>query len=46
MTLNLTPIKEDEPKQLDLTIEASGEIEAIYSVEVKSKPQRNLFPLK
>ena len=29
--------KDVEPKQLDLTIEASGEIEAIYSVEIKSK---------
>ena len=26
-----------EPKNLDLTIKASGEIEAVYSVEIKSK---------
>ena len=34
-----------EPKQLDLTIEASGEIEAIYSVEIKSKASGEILDL-
>ena len=34
-----------EPKKLDLTIEASGEIEAIYSVEIKSKASGEILDL-
>ena len=37
--------KDVEPKQLDLTIEASGEIEAIYSVEIKSKASGEILDL-
>jgi Membrane-fusion protein len=37
--------KEVESKQLDLTIEASGEIEAIYSVEIKSKASGEILDL-
>ena len=35
--------KDVQPKQLDLTIEASGEIEAIYSVEIKSNAFSQIF---
>tara|TARA_Y100001935_G_scaffold249758_1_gene248840 strand:- start:496 stop:1677 length:1182 start_codon:yes stop_codon:yes gene_type:complete len=34
-----------EPKKLDLTIEASGEVEAIYSVEIKSKASGEILDL-
>ena len=34
-----------EPSKLDLTIEASGEIEAIYSVEIKSKASGEILDL-
>ena len=34
-----------EPKDLDLTIKASGEIEAIYSVEIKSKASGEILNL-
>ena len=37
--------KDVQPKQLDLTIEASGEIEAIYSVEIKSKASGEILNL-
>ena len=37
--------KDVQPKQLDLTIEASGEIEAIYSVEIKSKASGEILDL-
>ncbi len=37
--------KEVEPKKLDLTIKASGEIEAIYSVEIKSKASGEILKL-
>ena len=37
--------KDVEPKKLDLTIEASGEIEAIYSVEIKSKASGEILDL-
>ena len=37
--------KDVEPKQLDLTIEASGEVEAIYSVEIKSKASGEILEL-
>ena len=34
-----------EPSKLDLTIEASGEVEAIYSVEIKSKASGEILDL-
>ena len=34
-----------EPKNLDLTIKASGEIEAVYSVEIKSKASGEILDL-
>ena len=37
--------KKTEPKDLDLTIKASGEIEAIYSVEIKSKASGEILNL-
>ena len=37
--------KEVESKKLDLTIKASGEIEAIYSVEIKSKASGEILKL-
>ena len=37
--------KEIESKKLDLTITASGEIEAIYSVEIKSKASGEILKL-
>ena len=37
--------KDVQPKKLDLTIEASGEIEAIYSVEIKSKASGEILDL-
>ena len=37
--------KQVEPSKLDLTIEASGEVEAIYSVEIKSKASGEILDL-
>ena len=37
--------KDVQPKKLDLTIEASGEIEALYSVEIKSKASGEILDL-
>ena len=42
---NIIKKKKTEPKDLDLTIKASGEIEAIYSVEIKSKASGEILNL-